>query len=96
MNEPIKNAYWDQWIDNDDIGIYKLLDYKSFHLSIRQLDMETDDPKYHNKYRLCITGVPLAKLFDTPIKAKEYALEHIDNQVNAQMQRDSNRTSIKF
>ena len=91
MKHQMDDIYWDQWIDNDEVGCYKLLDYKAYYLSIRRLDMETDDPKLKNKYRLYITGTPKKEVFDTPQAAKEWVLEYIDKRVEAQFKRDRAR-----
>jgi len=76
---PSEPSYWNHWIDNDDVGIYKLMDYKSIYLTIRRLDLETHDPGDSDKYRLCISGNPLSKLFKSPLQAKTYAKDFIDN-----------------
>ena len=91
MKHQMDDIYWDQWIDNDEVGCYKLLDYKAYYLSIRRLDMETDDPEFKNKYRLYITGTPKKEVFDSPQDAKEWARTYIDKRVEEQHKRDRAR-----
>lgn len=71
--------YWNDWIDNDECGVYILKDYHSYYLNIRRLDLVTDNPDDKTKFRLCITGRPHKESFETADEAKKFAKEFIDN-----------------
>ena len=78
MKNPLDDNFWNDWI-GDEL-VYRLIDYKSFYLTIKRLDLETEDPNDKDKYRLCIAGTPQKKKFNSVLEAKKYAKEFIDKR----------------
>ena len=79
MKNPLDEYYWNNWIG--DTLVYRLMDYKSFYLTIKRLDLETDDPNDKDKYRLFIAGTPQKKKFNSVLEAKKYAKKFIDKKL---------------
>ena len=70
--------FWNDWI-GDEL-VYRLMDYKSFYLTIKRLDLETEDPNDKDKYRLFIADAAQKKKFNSVLEAKKYAKEFIDKR----------------